>query len=136
MKRLTARWVRKAEADEEGARRLARARPPLPDLVCFHCQQTAEKYLKALAQEWGLAVPRTHNLDELLNLLLPQEATLLRLRRGLVALSRYAVDYRYPGARATARQAQSALRWAARVSQEVRVRLGIADRRPRRGKSR
>ena len=51
MKRLTARWVRKADADEEGARRLARARPPLPDLVCFHCQQAAEKYLKALAQE-------------------------------------------------------------------------------------
>jgi HEPN domain-containing protein len=93
MKRLTAGWVRKAEADVEGARKLAQARPPLPDPVCFHCQQAAEKYLKALAQEWRLAVPRTHNLDDLLNLLLPHEATLRGMRRGLVALSRYAVDY-------------------------------------------
>src|SRR5262249_61642888 len=27
--------------------------------VCFLCQQTAEKYLKALQQELGIAVPRT-----------------------------------------------------------------------------
>jgi HEPN domain-containing protein len=30
--------------------------------VCFHCQHAAEKYLKALLQEGGLVVPRTHDL--------------------------------------------------------------------------
>jgi len=39
-------WINKAEADFEGAMHLARRRKkPLPDLVCFHCQQCAEKYL-------------------------------------------------------------------------------------------
>ena len=44
-----------AEADLRGARNLAQAKPPLHDLVCFHCQQCAEKYLKALLEELGIA---------------------------------------------------------------------------------
>ena len=44
MNRLTARWVRKAEADVTGASELARAKLALNDLVCFRCQQAAEKY--------------------------------------------------------------------------------------------
>ena len=47
MKRLTGLWVRKAEDDLVGARSLARAKPSLNDLICFHCQQSAEKYLSA-----------------------------------------------------------------------------------------
>ena len=53
MKRLTAQWVRKAEDDIVGARSLEQSKPPLNDLICFHCQQSAEKYLKALVQESG-----------------------------------------------------------------------------------
>ena len=48
MKRQTGEWVRKAEDDWDGARNLAARTPPLIDLACFHCQQAAEKYLKAL----------------------------------------------------------------------------------------
>ena len=44
MTKLTAEWVRKAEVDDRGARQLARSRFPMPDLVCFHWQQAAEKY--------------------------------------------------------------------------------------------
>ena len=76
MKRLTAQWVRKAEDDIRGARSLEQSKPPLNDLICFHCQQSAEKYLKALLQEWGLVPPRIHDLVKLLNLLLPHDATL------------------------------------------------------------
>src|SRR5437899_12674904 len=110
MKRQTARWVRKAEEDWDGARTLAARKPPLRDLVCFHCQQAAEKYLKATLQEQGAVVPRTHNLEELLDLLLPHDATLAPLRRLLISLTQYAVDYRYPGASATTRQMKAAAR--------------------------
>ncbi len=64
MKRETAKWVRKAEQDWEAARKLAAETPPPRDVVCFHCQQAAEKYLKALLQENGLVVPKTHQLDD------------------------------------------------------------------------
>ena len=61
MKRLTAEWVVKAEADFDAAHELASSKSRLHDSVCFHCQQSAEKYLKALLAERGLA----QNLPEL-----------------------------------------------------------------------
>jgi hypothetical protein len=64
-------------------------------------------------------------LDNLLNLLLPHDGTLAPLRRGLRSLSRYAVDYRYPGVRATTRRMQAALRHAERVRTELCTRLGL-----------
>lgn len=125
MKRETRKWVRKAEDDWEGAQQLAGRKPPFQDLVCFHCQQAAEKYLKALLQESGAVVPKTHNLKDLLNLLLPHDAALASLGRILQSLSRYAVDYRYPDMRASTRQMTAALRHVERVRSEVRRRLPL-----------
>ena len=70
MKRETGRWVRKAEADLEGANDLAQAVRPYHDLICFHCQQSAEKYLKAFLQEHRVVFPRTHSLIELLEIVM------------------------------------------------------------------
>ncbi len=66
MKPLTREWVNKAEGDRSTARREMRVRKePNFDAVCFHSQQCAEKYLKALLQERAAAIPRTHNLEAL-----------------------------------------------------------------------
>lgn len=129
MKRLTRDWVRKAEADYRGVRLLQNSPEPVHDLVCFHGQQLVEKYLKALLDESGLGVPRTHDLDRLLSLLQATFPSLTKLKRGLQFLSRYAVDTRYPGDDATRRQAASALRWSERVRQECRTLLGITTQR-------
>jgi HEPN domain-containing protein len=51
MKRATREWLRKAEDDYLAARKLAKGGDPLPDQVCFHCQQSAEKLLKAILEE-------------------------------------------------------------------------------------
>lgn len=125
MKRHTAQWVLKAEEDIESARILAALAKPKRDAACFHCQQAAEKYLKALLQEIGLAVPRTHELEDLLDLLLRHDGTLVPLRRSLRSLTPYAVNFRYPGVRATTRRMHAALRHAERVRAELRARLGL-----------
>lgn len=39
------------------------------DTVAFHLQQTAEKILKALLASRTIVYPKTHDLDELLDLL-------------------------------------------------------------------
>jgi hypothetical protein len=70
-------------------------------------------------------VPRTHDLKLILTLLLPQDGTLRQLGRALGQLSRFAVEYRYPGRRATTRQMESALRQVERVRTAVRSRLGL-----------
>src|SRR5258708_9475551 len=128
MKKLTAAWVRKAESDLRSAVRLAGMHPPAHDEVCFHCQQSVEKYLKAMLQELGTPPPRTHELDDLLTLLLPYDPTFGRVRRGLNQLTDYAVDYRYPGEHATGRKAKAAIRKAKEVRQEIRARLGLPPR--------
>lgn len=125
MKRQTARWIRKAQDDLSGAKVLAAGPEPQKDLVCFHCQQAAEKYLKALLQDFGVIVPKTHDLGDLLKLLLPHDATLKSLRRSVESLTRFAVEYRYPDKRANTREMQSALRVAERVRSELEARLGL-----------
>lgn len=126
MKKETGRWVKKAEADLEGAANLAGSVLPFNDLICFHCQQSAEKYLKALLIEAGVAFPKTHRLEDLLMLLLPHHPALKNLRRNIVPLTRYAVDYRYPDESATKREAAAALRQARKVRERIRALLGLA----------
>ncbi len=126
----------KAEEDISAAKTLAADSPPLKNTACFHCQQAAEKYLKALLQELGMAVPKTHVLEDLLNLLLPHEATLVQLKRGLKTLSRYAVEYIVtPGVSATTRNmhARSPKRLLLGADEsEIRTRLGLDQCMPER----
>jgi HEPN domain-containing protein len=69
MKPRTAEWVEKAEGDWNAARQLNRVRKdPNYDSVCFHCQQSVEKYLKARLEEAGVNFPKTHDLIKLLGL--------------------------------------------------------------------
>lgn len=107
------------------ARTLSSETHPEFDGICFHCQQAAEKFLKALLQELGLAIPRTHALEDLLTLLTPYHPDLRPLLRGLLFLTSFAVEIRYPGKNATKRQARAALRWAEKVATATRWLLGI-----------
>ncbi len=124
MKKETRAWVRKAESDWKVAgREAAAADRDVRDVVAFHCQQCAEKYLKALLEEHGAAIPKIHHLHQLLSLLLPFEPSLRGLKSRLVILSRYAVDYRYPGFSTSTREMRAALRHAERVRSKVRTIL-------------
>ena len=90
-------WVEKAEHDLRNAEFVLTMPENCPtDTVCFHCQQCAEKYLKALLSLRQIEFPRTHDLVVLLNLL--RAETELRLRVEQVQpLNRYSIEARYPG---------------------------------------
>jgi len=88
MNDLTAEWIAKAEGDYATAGRELRARRPNYDAVCFHAQQTAEKYLKAFLQENGADFPKTHSLIELLQLVLSSDASFEWQRDLLIRLER------------------------------------------------
>ena len=128
MTKVVTEWVKKAEEDYQVSLSLDQMKPDCRDAICFHCQQAAEKYLKALLQQHGALVPKIHDLIRLLELLLPDYTDLRSVRRGLNTLTDYAVDYRYPGTRATRRQTDSALRTAHRVREAIRQRLGLDKR--------
>jgi HEPN domain-containing protein len=126
MNPLTSEWVNKAEGDFRIANREIRSRnEPVYDGVCFHAQQCAEKYLKALLQEHKQYVPKTHHLAELLTLVLQVDPTCQFLLADLEVLEDYAVDFRYPGISATKDEAQSAFKAAKRVRIFIRQRLEL-----------
>ena len=126
MNELTAEWVQKAEQDFSSADVLLHAgEVPLPDTACFHCQQCAEKYLKAYLQEHQIEFERRHNLMPLLDLCVSLEADFATIKSDLQTLDRYAVIVRYPGITLDAEIAESALDAAERVRKFIRKKLGL-----------
>ena len=126
MKPATLEWVAKAEEDFLAMLDLARRRKqPLWNTICFHAQQCAEKYLKARMEEGGVPIPKSHDLDDLLNRLLPVEPLWAALRPGLQNLTDFAVDFRYPGHTARKPHAQRAMRDCKMVRREARLSLGM-----------
>lgn len=57
-------WIAKADSDLATADLVVKAGGPF-DTACYHAQQAIEKCLKAVLAFGGVAVPRTHNLEEL-----------------------------------------------------------------------
>jgi len=126
MRPLTTEWIQKAEGDLATAHRELRARKsPNFDAACFHAQQSAEKYLKALLQENGLVFGKTHNLSLLLDLLRERYPRLELLRPTLAILNAYAVEYRYPGESAEKEVAQRAVKMAETVKQVLLCEFGV-----------
>ena len=98
---------------------------PLYNIVCFHAQQCVEKYLKAWLQEANIPFSRTHDLKELLELIVPSVPVWQVWESDFSLLSRHAVATRYPGASATADDAESAVGICDEVRRAVRERLKL-----------
>lgn len=65
------------------------------DLICYHAQQCAEKYLKALLTGHALRVPRTHDLRFLMRRM-PADLHLGTELDHVLTLNRYSIETRYP----------------------------------------
>jgi HEPN domain-containing protein len=126
MKPIVREWVDKAEADLTSALRESRARKsPNHDDACFHAQQCAEKYIKAVLQCADIRFAKTHNLVALLDLLLPVDPTWELLRPILLRLNLFAVVYRYPGQTANKAVAHEALAQCRLVRTKAREALKL-----------
>ena len=123
---LTLEWVQKAEGDYTVAQQSpGRSESEYMMLSAFHAQQCIEKYLKAWLQEANIPFPRTHDLQELLNLIVPVLPAWDVWREDFSKLSEHAVDPRYPGKFATADETAHAMRICDEVRQSVRERVEI-----------
>ena len=72
MNGIVAEWIEKAEGDYRTAEREMRVRKaPNYDAVCFHAQQCAEKYLKAFLAHHQLPFRLIHDLEVLLEPIIP-----------------------------------------------------------------
>lgn len=58
------RWCLKADNDLKNACHEIEHEDPALDTICFHSQQTAEKYLKAFLVFSDTEIPKTHFLSD------------------------------------------------------------------------
>ncbi len=128
MKRATTEWVAKAEGDWKVARREHGVARPVWDAVCFHAQQCAEKYVKAVLEENEIAFPKTHDLVLLVTSSGKLLSQLLLQREALSHLSTVGIVARYPGTQADRRAAKDALRMAGEVRAVARRMLTDKER--------
>jgi HEPN domain-containing protein len=123
---LARQWVVKAENDLRNARHTLTMGDDCPyDTVCFHAQQCAEKYLKAMLCHLGIDFPHIHDLGELVTLLPADNSWFPLSIDERERLSDYAVATRYPPEEETIERAdaEDAVRLALRVREAVRARL-------------
>jgi len=119
--REVSRWIEKAEHDFLAAEHaMELAGKGLTDIICFHAQQCAEKYIKALLLYRNVTFPKTHDLRLLLDLV-PADVPLGVPRERVVPLNRYVIEGRYPGDwdPITVEEAQRAVEMAQAVRQAV-----------------
>ena len=88
---IARQWLAKANNDLLNAdNNLKSERIPF-DTVCFHCQQAAEKMLKAFLVANGQPYPFTHDLLAILERVLSIRADAERLRDALAILMPHAI---------------------------------------------
>jgi len=90
-------WLIKSQHDLGSARRLMEGDEPYLDTAVYHCQQAAEKALKAFMTYHDILFERTHDLTELLELCVAKEPRFAEWRQIAGELTPYAVLFRYPG---------------------------------------
>lgn len=126
MNEIVAEWVDKAEGDFRTAEREVRVRnAPSYDVVCFHTQQCAEKYLEAFLVQQQIIFRPIHDLEVLLGLAIPASPDLEIIRDRFLLLNDYAVDIRYPGESATKEEAQAEVKAMQVVRLLIRPKLGL-----------
>jgi len=128
MNEVTDEWVTKADNDFYSADMLLHSGDaPIIDTACFHCQQCAEKYLKAFLTGRLIRFERTHVLMDLLELCLPADKEFKKIADDLDSLEGYAVAIRYPGAAVSVKLAEDAFSAATRIRAFVRKKLKIKE---------
>jgi len=90
-------WLTKSQHDLGSAHRLMEGEEPYLDTAVYHCQQAAEKAIKAYLTYGDIFFERTHNLIALLAFCMPSEPTFAQWRAEAEMLTPYATEFRYPG---------------------------------------
>ena len=94
---LVTQWMQKSQDDYISATVLMdRVIPPQIEIACYHCQQCAEKALKAFCIYKSSEVQKTHNLIVLCQQCASLDSEFSTLIADCARLTPYSVQTRYP----------------------------------------
>jgi len=89
-------WLNFAEMDLRSAEFLLAMRPLPIEVICFHCQQSAEKSLKSILVLHSIFPPKIHDLKVLRKLCVPYLTEWEMIESACDHLNKYSVRSCYP----------------------------------------
>ena len=92
----TKAWMVKAWRDLKMVQRAVAGQPPFYDMAVYHCQQSAEKAVKAFLVFQSRPYEKTHDIEVLVDLACAVEPRFSKLADAADALTPYATRFRYP----------------------------------------
>ncbi len=118
-------WAEYAENDWEAAKLIFNSKKPSTTVTCYHAQQSAEKYLKAMLVAKKVDFPKTHDLSTI-NMIYNNNGIFTGFStESLTILTDHAVTARCPGDMPTIGDAKESLEIARAVRKFARQWLGI-----------
>jgi HEPN domain-containing protein len=90
-------WLIKAEHDLGSAKRLITGDQPFLDTAVYHCQQAAEKALKAYLTLRDVTFQKIHDISVLIEQCMELDKTFEQIMDVSETLTPYATAFRYPG---------------------------------------
>src|SRR5438093_942223 len=90
-------WLTRASHDLRSSRVLGSLEDPLLDTAIYHCQQAAEKSVKAWLQSGDDPFPKTHDLEDLVERASGLNSDFGKFARAASVLTPYVSAFRYPG---------------------------------------
>ena len=93
----TNEWIKFSNMDLTAAKHLYETLHPQPlEIICYHCQQSSEKALKAFLVYNGITPPKTHDLNDLRNTCRNIDDNFDEITDSCKRLTDYGVQPRYP----------------------------------------
>jgi len=89
-------WFEFAKRDLESAKFLTNMHPIPIEIICYHCQQSAEKYLKGFVALNGSSIAKTHDLVILNKACKNYNINFSSIDDECIELVVYGVQVRYP----------------------------------------
>jgi HEPN domain-containing protein len=129
MKPATRQWLELADADLRAAATLS-ADASLTAAAAFHCQQAVEKAFKAIMEEKGVPLVKTHDLGRLLGIIqqvavIDVDEDRLDILNQVYVSSRYPADLgMLPGGQPSSAEVQEMHAFARGIVQRVTTLLG------------
>ena len=91
------RWIMFAQKDYDAAYNMSVLHHPPPiEIICYHCQQSIEKILKAYALAHSGLLVKTHDLESVLKQCMEYDFQFGDFADACAVLTGYAIASRYP----------------------------------------
>lgn len=128
--KIVKEWIKKADEDLDFALVNFKEEKSFFAQICFHFEQSAEKYLKAYIIAHDLEFRKTHDLPLLLKLCETKDSSFKELSDACEYLTTFYIETRYPvhwPTHFSREETKSALGFAERIRSFIKKKLDMAS---------